>query len=573
MKPLLRLLAILRPVSGWLLLGGVLSLITLLANVALMGLAGWFIAAMALAGVAGNGINYFTPAAVIRACAMLRTGGRYGERLLTHAATLRLLTQLRVWFYEHIEPLAPAGLEAYRSGDLLSRLRADIDTLDHFYLRLLLPTVVALFATAIFLLFLFLFNPRLALIEGAMLALAGIFLPLFTLPAATPRGARIVELKSALRSELVTGLQGLGELLIDAADQRHADRIRQLSLALDREQRAMNRLGGFSQGAVASAANLTMWCLTLSAIPMVHNDSLPPAQLAMLAFFALASFEAIAPLPAAFLGLGETLAAARRLFAGVDAAAAVSEPRAAAPLPSDLTLKLERITFSYRAVPGNAVHEISLSLTPGKRLALVGPSGSGKSTLLQLILKFRTPDSGLITLGGVPLDALSGEALRGPMAVVSQHPHLFNASLRENLRLAAPEASQESLERACRTALIHDFIAAQPEGYDTLAGEFGVRLSGGQVKRLAVARALLKEAPILILDEPTEGLDPHTARQLMDNLLRWGETRSLLLVTHRLQGLETMDEILLLHEGGVVDRGSHAQLLAHNKNYTRLRAC
>jgi ATP-binding cassette subfamily C protein CydC len=567
---ILHLLKILQPVRGWLLLGALLSFATLLANVTLMAISGWFIAAMALAGVAGVSMNYFTPAAVIRTCAIVRTVGRYGERLATHEATLRLLATLRVWFYQRLEPLAPAVLEHYRSGDLLSRLRTDIDTLDHFYLRLLLPSLVALAASLVFILFLFLFDPLLALIEALLLVVAGVVLPLITSRLASPIGDRINRLSSDLRANLVDDIQGMGELLVDAADARHAAQIEDLSRQLAISQSRMSQLDGISQGAVSFSANLVMWLITLTAIPMVREGDLPSAHLSMLALFALASFEAISPLPAAFQGLGETLAAARRIFSLVDTKPLVIEPNTPVELPQNLNLSVQDIFFSYPQSGSSVLQNISFELPTGSKLALLGPSGSGKTTLLQLLLKFRTPNSGEITLGGVPYADLSSEALRSKIAVATQYNHLFNASIRENLLLAKPNAEQSEIEQACQTAMIHDFIATQPDGYETQIGELGLRLSGGQLRRLAIARALLKDAPLLILDEPTEGLDPHTEQIMMERILHWAKGRSLLLVTHRVQGLEQMDQILMLHEGRLVAQGKHGVLLANCDRYRQL---
>jgi ATP-binding cassette subfamily C protein CydC len=569
-NPVRRLLGILRPVRGWLLLGGLLALATLLANVALMAMSGWFITAMAIAGAAGVGINYFTPAAVIRTCAIVRTVGRYGERLVTHEATLRLLSTLRVWFYQRLEPLAPAVLEGYRSGDLLSRLRADIDTLDHFYLRLLLPTGVALVSSLLFVLFLTLYNPLLALIEALLLSLAGVLLPAVLNRSGSATGRRINQLNSEMRACLVSDLQGMGELLMDGADARHARHLDHLSRELAESQSRMSQLDGLAQGALGLCANLALWLIAVSAIPLVRSGELPPAQLAMLALFTLASFEAVAPMPTAFQHLGETLAAARRIFNLVDQAPAVKEPDTPTPLSRDLNLELVDIGFTYPGSPSPALQSIDLTLPKGGKLALIGPSGSGKTSLLQLLLKFRTPDSGRISLGGIPLEATSGQALRAEIAVATQYNHLFNASIRDNLLLANPQADQDAIENACRLAVIHDFISQQPEGYETQIGELGLRLSGGQLRRLAVARALLKDTPILILDEPTEGLDPHTEQRMLNNILEWAEGRSLLLVTHRVQGLAAMDEILLLHKGRIAERGSHQTLLTQSETYRQL---
>lgn len=567
MQHLLWLLRLSKPYAGWMLAGALLSLLTLLANVGLMAMSGWFIAAMAVAGAAGVSMNYFTPAAVIRACAILRTAGRYGERLLTHEATFRLLAELRSWFYNRLEPLAPTQLAEYHSGDLLSRIRADIDTLDSFYLRLLLPVSVALLASLIFILYLAWFNPRLALVEGLMLALAGIILPYLIGRAVGSAGQRITESSAALRSNLVSDLQGMSELLIDGAGERHAQRLVQLSTAIATEQRHMARLSGLSQGAIGLCTNLAMWLITLTVIPMISLGELPPVQLAMLALFTLASFEAVAPLPQAFQSLDAILAAARRIRRIAEQAPLLQEPQQQIRLSSRPSIQLQRVSLRYPAQAKEALHEIDLALPPGRRLALVGPSGSGKSSLLNLLLKFHPPSHGVILIDGQALARISGEAIRERISVVPQQSHLFNTTIRDNLLLAKPDASQDAIEQACRIAAIHDFIQSQPEGYTTQVGETGVRLSGGQLRRVAIARAILKDAPILVLDEPTEGLDPQTAQRVLDNILAWLGERSLLLITHRFQGLAEMHEILVLESGRISERGSHQALLAKAGRY------
>ena len=572
MTSLWRLLQLTKPVLGWMVLGGALSLITLIANVVLMATSGWFIAAMALAGVHGVPINYFTPAAIIRFSAILRTTGRYAERLVTHSATLRILSQLRVWFYEQIEPLAPAGLEGFRSGDLLSRIRADIDTLDQFYLRLLLPVIVALTSALVFVLFLIWFDPLLALIELTLLLIAGVGLPLLSNRLSSASSRRTNQIIATLRARLVNDLQGMGELLIDAADKRHAESIDLLSRELADRQQRISQVNGVAQGMVGLSANLAMWLILISAIPMVRQAELPPAQLAMLALFTLASFEAVAPLPVAFQSLGELTAAAKRIFGLADRHASVCEPETPVPLTPDRTLTLFNVSYRYERQKTAGVEDISLLLSPGKRVALVGPSGSGKSTLLQLLLKFRTPDKGRLSLGGITYDRLSGESIRRQIAVATQQTHLFNSTIRDNLLLAKPDADQAAIEAACRTAMIHGFVQAQPAGYETLVGELGVRLSLGQARRLAVARALLKQAPLLILDEPTEGLDTLTEQRLMENILASCGDQAILWITHRLTGLGSMDEILVMHNGRIVERGEPGRLAASDSRYARMLA-
>ncbi|MEA3639334.1 MAG: ATP-binding cassette domain-containing protein [Lamprobacter sp.] len=584
MSELIRLWQLFQPYRGWMLGGFAVALITLLANVALMAISGWFITAMAVAGAAGVAMNYFAPAALIRASAIGRTAGRYFERLITHEATLRQLAGLRVWFYRHLEPLAPARLMEYHSADLLTRIRADIDALDNLYVRVLVPVLVAITSGLAFFLFTALFDLDLALLLLSALLIAGVALPWAGHRLGKRPGRRIVEIQAELRQAGIDGTQGLSELLIYGAADSQARHLDALSRALVVEQERMSQLTGIAQAATGLTANLTLWGMLWLGIPLVHDGSLASPQLAMLALFSLATFEAVAPLPMAFQQLESTLTAARRLFAIVDTEPAVPEPTGPAPRPKDSGLVIEGLRFSYPSksslndhfgtgssadagVDSDSAKErptldgINLELPPGRRVAIVGATGSGKTTLFNLLLRFWAPESGSIRLGGIPLEQFPGEDLRSRIALVSQHTHLFDTSIRENLLIAAPDAPQGVLERACATAQIHDFIAELPEGYDTWVGETGVRLSGGQARRIAIARALLRDAPILLLDEPTEGLDAVTERALMDAVQQLMEGRTVLLITHRPVALAQMDEILVLDQGRVVERGTHAELL------------
>jgi ATP-binding cassette subfamily C protein CydC len=566
-KDLWRFLGLLRPYAAWMALGILLSLATLIANVTLMAVSGWFIASMAIAGAAGVSMNYFTPAAIIRVSAIARTAGRYGERLVTHEATLRLLAGLRVWFYQRLEPLAPARLQQYRSGDLLSRIRADIDTLDHFYLRILVPTITALIGGLLLVLFLLTVDPRLALILATLLLLAGVGVPWLVQHLGDGPGRRAVGIRSDLRASAVDGVQGLAELEVYGAGDDHAALIRALSHRLAAEQGRLSGLSGLSQGMLGLAANLAMWLAVWTAVPGIHAGHIAPPELAMVALLTLASFEAVAPLPVAFQALGETRAAARRILEIVDAEPAVPEPATPAHLPPGFGIECERVGFTYPGGATPALSGIDLDCPQGTRLGIIGPTGSGKTTLIHLLLRFWAPSQGRITLAGVDIATLAGEDLRRRFAVVSQHTQLFTGTIRENLLLADPEASQARLERACRAAALHDFITAQPEGYDTQVGEAGLALSGGQARRLSIARAVLKEASILILDEPTEGLDGPTARAIMATLDTLMMGRSVLLITHRPEGLKSMDQILVLERGRIAARGDPATILGRLDGY------
>ena len=548
MKDLFRLIKLFKPYYHWLALGIFLSLITLLANVALLALSGWFITAMAIAGVTGVAINYFTPAALIRAAAIIRTAGRYAERLVTHEATFRLLSELRVWFYQHLEPLAPAGLESYKSGDLLSRIRADIDTLNNVYLRLIVPVVVALISSVLFFIFLSFYNPLLALVELTLLLIAGVIVPLWVNRLAYDTGKQITQTQSQLRSAIINDLQGMGELLIYGADTAHAEHIEHLSQQLATQQQKMSRISGLSQAPLGLCASLALWASLLMIIPMVNNGSQLPAKLAMLALFSLASFEAVMPLPFAFQSLGETFAAARRIFNIIDKKNLITEPTTPATIHTPLHIKFEQVSFRYPANHEWILESFNLDIPPQTSLAIMGQTGSGKSSLINILLRFYPINAGKILINNTSIEHYNSETLRQHIAVVPQQNHLFNDSILKNLRLAKHNATMQEIETACKAAQIHDFIQAQPEGYHTLVGEIGTRLSGGQRQRIAIARALLKPASVLILDEPTEGLDPQTADKVIKNLYQWAKDKqqTLIIITHRLEGIENSDQIINL---------------------------
>jgi ATP-binding cassette subfamily C protein CydC len=533
MRRLLRLLALYRPFYGWMALGVLAALATVLANVTLMAVSGWFISSMAIAGAAQVSMNYFTPAAIIRGAAIVRTGGRYVERLVTHEATLRLLAVLRGWFYARLEPLAPAALQRYRSGDLVSRLGADIDTLDNVYLRLLVPVVVALLATLVMTLYLATLDPLFGWVLLAMLLAAGLVLPLLMAWLGDAPGRRRHASLTRQRVVLVDAVQGLGEAMVyGAVDARLREQAAHDRALVD-AQAAVARVQGLSSAGILLLANLAMWLLLWLAIDAVEAGRLAPADIAMLALFALAAFEAVAPLPATFQAYGETRAAAQRLFAIVDTRPAVDDPPASpASLPA-YDLCFERVAFRYPGDDRPVLDGVDFALPAGRRLTVVGPSGAGKSTLVDLLARFHDPDAGRILLGGEPLTAFRGDDLRALLAVVEQDARLFTGTLRDNLLLGDPQADEAALAQACRRAGLEPLLARLADGYDTWIGEAGATLSGGEARRVALARALLRDAPILVLDEPTEGLDATTAAKVLQAIDQAAQGRSVLLISHR----------------------------------------
>jgi ATP-binding cassette, subfamily C, bacterial CydC len=554
MREFLLLFSMARRKWPWLLLGLVCSVATLLANMALLTLAAWFLASMALAGASGALFNYFLPAAGIRALALLRVIGRYGERLFSHDAALRLLAELRVRFFERLAPLAPAGLGTAHSADLLSRMRADIDLLDNFYLRLLLPAGAALCVGFFGFVFLSVFDFTLAMGVLGLWLMVGVFLPFFVLRAGAAPGERQVAGLARMRCLAVDGLNGLEELLAYGAAGRHRRVFAGESRRVLKDQVRLAGLDGLSLAAVGLASGLAGWLALLIGMPHVQGGVWPPAVLPMLAVFALVSFEAVQPLPAAWRMWGQIRTATARIMDVTERPAPIPDPSCPLAVPERFDLDLRGVRFAYPGVSRPVLDGLDLALPAGRRTAVLGAAGSGKTTLLHLLTRFWEAEQGRILLNGRDIREYAAEEVRERMAVVSQHVYLFNASIAENLRLADPRASDEKLFAAAKAANIEDFILSLPQGLDSPVGPYGTRLSGGQARRLAVARALLKDAPVLLLDEPTEGLDEGGEAALWGTLEPLMHDRTVLLITHRPAGLEYMDQVHSLEGGRLVRR-------------------
>ncbi len=571
MRPILspalrRLLAVLYPYRLWMAGGAALAFLAAVAAIGLMALSGWFIAAMALAGVGGAAINYYTPAAAIRAFAILRSGGRYGERIVTHEATLRSLTGLRAWLFRRLIPLAPARLSALRSGELFARLRADVDALEHLYLAVLVPAAVAVLGVAVALILCLIVLPAAApaLLLGAVLG--GVLLPAWTRHRGARDAAQSVREAGVLRGLLLDALRGHDELLAWDGVEAHTARIDALAAGLGARRSRIAWLQALGGGWAGLLAQLTLLTVLVFGLAAVHDGSLAPAQVVMLALLSPALFEVIAPLPEAMAQWHATRTASARVFELADTPPAFVEPERCAPLPSAPAIVFENAHLRYAEEAPWALDGIDLVLTAGTRVAVVGASGAGKSSLLAALLKLYPMQQGRVLFGGVPLEALQGDELRRRIAVITQQTTLFNLSLLDNLRLAAPDAGAAEIARAVSLAQLDAFVASLPQGYDTVLGEAGALVSGGEARRISIARALLQGAPVLVLDEPTEGLDARTALDLYDALSAAARGRTLLLITHRLGGLaQLVDEVVVMDAGRVIERLPVGKYLARER--------
>lgn len=564
-----RLLRLAAPFKWGMALAALLGFATIGSSIGLMTTSAWIIATAALHPSVGA---LHIAIAGVRFFGITRGVFRYLERTLAHEVTFRLLARLRIWFYDAIEPLAPARLMAYRSGDLLARVVSDVDELQNLYLRVLAPPIIALVTAAVVFVLFAASDVWLGVVLVTFLALVGVGLPLLAAAIARAPGRSAQQARADLSAALVDGVQGAADLIAYGQQARQAEQVAALNAELERRQRHMAHVSALQTTLSTFLIALAVVTILALAIPQVRAGDLDGVMLAVLALATLSSFEAVTPLPAAFQHLGTNLEAAERLFELIDAAPAVPDPSEPAPAPPGLNLHVEGLRFQYAPDEPPALDRISFALTPGRRLAVVGASGAGKTSLVNLLLRFWDYQEGTITLDGRDVRAYRAEDVRARMAVVRQDTHLFNATIRDNLLFARPDATPDEIEAAARQAQIHDFITALPQGYDTWIGEQGLNLSGGERQRLAITRAILKRAPILILDEATANLDAATERALMGAVNAAMAERATLMITHRIAGLDAFDEILVLEQGRIVERGSHADLLQIDGHYRRLWA-
>lgn len=552
MNDIIRLLTLMKPYAGWMALGVLASCVTLFANITLMAVSGWFITSMALAGLAGVSMNYFSPAAIIRAMSILRTVGRYLERLITHEATFRLLAEIRVWFYQQLEPLVPEVIENYRSGDLFSRIQADIENLDNFYIRVLIPFIVMILAVTFITWFVASYDLIMGLVIFIMLLIAGMILPLMILKWSKPAAEKQIEQATELRTHTIDFVQAMPELMVTGAIDQQTDRIQQSSDQLITSQVQLNKYTGLSGASLLLITGLAMWFIILLAIPMVRSAELEPAKLAMLALFTHAAFEAVVPMPEALRLLNLVKKSARRLFELIDQPVQIKEPDKPLTKPDSFHWHLKKVSFTYPNQTSSALIDVDLDIKPGKKIAIIGSTGAGKSSLISLFYRHRQVQNGEVLLSDQPIASYASKDLQDWISLVPQKPYLFNASIEDNLKLANPKATAEQIQKVLDIAQLQDLTQSQQDGLQSWVGETGLKLSGGQVKRLAIARAMLKPFELLILDEPTEGLDNQTSEQVMDNIFSNLNGKSLLMITHQLSGLDKFDEVIRIENGNII---------------------
>ena len=570
MRALLPYLALYKRHIWLLTLGVVLAIVTLLASIGLLTLSGWFLSASAVVGVAGiYSFNYMLPAAGVRGAAIIRTAGRYFERLVSHDATFRVLQHLRVFTFSKLLPLSPAGLARFRQGELLNRVVADVDTLDHLYLRVISPLIGALVVIVVVTAGLSILDVTLALTLGGIMLVTLLVLPPLFYRAGKPAGESITQMRGQYRQQLTAWLQGQAELMLFSASDRYRKQLEKTEQRWQDAQRRQAELTALSQALLLLIGGVAVVAMLWLTSAGVGGNSQPGALIALFVFCALAAFEALAPVTGAFQHLGQVIASARRITQITGQQPEVTFAAGEGQAFGQISLTLNQVTFSYPQQPSPALENISLQVGAGEHIAILGRTGCGKSTLLQLLTRAWDPANGEILLNDQPLTRLNEATLRQAMSVVPQRVHLFSATLRDNLSLAAPGASDIQLMKALERVGLEKLL--EDSGLNAWLGEGGRQLSGGELRRLAIARALLHDAPLMLLDEPTEGLDATTESQILDLLAEVMREKTVLMVTHRLRGLARFNRIIVMDNGKIIEQGSHAELLAEQGRYYQFK--
>ncbi|WP_299795320.1 cysteine/glutathione ABC transporter ATP-binding protein/permease CydC [uncultured Shewanella sp.] len=585
----------------WLMMftGLVLSITTLMAGIGLLSLSGWFLSAAAVAGLSvatAQAFNYFTPAGGVRFLSIARTASRYGERLATHEATFRLLTQLRSWTWRKLLPLSARNLQGLRQGDLLNRLVADIDTLDHLYLRLLTPMTASLLMLGVLYLFVAWFDASLALTLCGILLAVWLLLPFIFYRLGRKPGIAQLESKRHFRVQLLEFIQGQAEITLFGAGERFRAELSKAETAMLNSQSAMANVTGLSQASLIFCHGFAVIVMLYMAASGVGEHVPPGPMLAMMVFMTMACIEMMMPIAGAFQHLSACVTAAKRVNELVE-----QEPDIVFNPDSDVKvsggeLQLKDIFFSYQTCAadlgfeqdGSSDHSVlrgvNLSLKAGEKVALLGQTGCGKSSLLSLITRQWQPTSGSVSVGGRDIGDYSETSLREGITLISQRIYLLSGTLRSNLTLAQKPVEQPSTRAERREAqAINDeklirvlnkvglsTLTQGEKPLDTWIGEGGRQLSGGEQRRIGVARALLRDAPLLLLDEPTEGLDKRTEREILALLFEFAADKTMLMISHRLTAMSRMDRIHLMERGELKASGTHESLLATDEYYASL---
>lgn len=568
MRALLPFLRLFKFAKLPLFLGLVLMITGLASSIGLLTTSGWFLAATAIAGL-GTLFNFFYPSASVRGLAIGRTLFRYFEKLVTHDATFRILAKLRVQVFEKIIPLSPGVLNRYRNSDLLNRLVSDVDTLDSLYLRLIAPFITAIFVILAMCIGLSFVNVPLALGLGASLLLLVFVIPTVFYQLGKKFGDKLVHSRALYRTQFLEFIQAQAELLLFNAEDKLKDNMAKTEANWQADQQKETNLSGFSTALSLFLNGLIIAAmLWFSSQAEFGNDEYRMAFIALFTFAALASFEILMPLGSAFLHIGQVIASAERVTDIIEQQPLVTfNGKAEFDQNATILIEAKDLSFTYPERQNRALENLNLIIQKGKKVAILGKTGSGKSTLLQLLVRNYDANQGQLFLAGKPIADYAEDTLRSQFCFLTQRVHVFSDTLRQNLQFAsAVNISDEKIIEVLNQVGLGKLLE-QEQGLDIWLGDGGRPLSGGEQRRLGLARILLNDAPILLLDEPTEGLDRETERQILRLILAHAENKTLIMVTHRLTAIEQFDELCVIDEAKLIEKGTYAELLQLEKGF------
>ena len=568
MRALLPFLRLFKFAKLSLFLGLVLMITGLASSIGLLTTSGWFLAATAIAGL-GTLFNFFYPSASVRGLAIGRTLFRYFEKLVTHDATFRILAKLRVQVFEKIIPLSPGVLNRYRNSDLLNRLVSDVDTLDSLYLRLIAPFITAIFVILAMCIGLSFVNVPLALGLGVSLLLLVLVIPTVFYQLGKKFGDKLVHSRALYRTQFLEFIQAQAELLLFNAEDKLKDNMAKTEANWQADQQKEANLSGFSTALSLFLNGLIIAAmLWFSSQAEFGNDEYRMAFIALFTFAALASFEILMPLGSAFLHIGQVIASAERVTDIIEQQPlVVFNGKAEFDQNATTLIEAKDLSFTYPERQNRALENLNLTIQKGQKVAILGKTGSGKSTLLQLLVRNYDANQGELRLAGKPIADYAEDTLRSQFCFLTQRVHVFSDTLRQNLQFASAVniADEKMIEVLNQVGL--GKLLEQEQGLDIWLGDGGRPLSGGEQRRLGLARILLNDAPILLLDEPTEGLDRETERQILRLILAHAENKTLIMVTHRLTAIEQFDELCVIDEAKLIEKGTYAELLQLEKGF------
>lgn len=568
MRALLPFLRLFKFAKLPLFLGLVLMITGLASSIGLLTTSGWFLAATAIAGL-GTLFNFFYPSASVRGLAIGRTLFRYFEKLVTHDATFRILAKLRVQVFEKIIPLSPGVLNRYRNSDLLNRLVSDVDTLDSLYLRLIAPFITAIFVILAMCIGLSFVNAPLALGLGVSLLLLVFVIPTVFYQLGKKFGDKLVHSRALYRTQFLEFIQAQAELLLFNAEDKLKDNMAKTEANWQADQQKEANLSGFSTALSLFLNGLIIAAmLWFSSQAEFGNDEYRMAFIALFTFAALASFEILMPLGSAFLHIGQVIASAERVTDIIEQQPLVTfNGKAEFDQNATTLIEAKDLSFTYPERQNRALENLNLTIQKGKKVAILGKTGSGKSTLLQLLERNYDANQGQLFLAGKPIADYAEDTLRSQFCFLTQRVHVFSDTLRQNLQFAsAVNISDEKMIEVLNQVGLGKLLEKE-QGLDIWLGDGGRPLSGGEQRRLGLARILLNDAPILLLDEPTEGLDRETERQILRLILAHAENKTLIMVTHRLTAIEQFDELCVIDEAKLIEKGTYAELLQLEKGF------